>query len=113
MNFLNEVTTNKMFFGLAMIIMQLGSRYVVTDLSEMQSKLLASKLAKKVIVFCMFFIPTRDLLIAAMLTFAFFFIFDQVLNEKKQYNIIASRNEQFDQGVDPYDIYRNQIILQK
>lgn len=89
LGFLQELGGNKMFVGLTMILMQLGSRHVLLDISAGQQNLMRKELVKKVVVFCMFFVPTRDIMTASMLTFAFFFITDNVLNEKKSYSIIT------------------------
>lgn len=79
-----------MFVGITMVLMQLGSRHVMSDISDGQQKLLGTELVKKAVVFCMFFVPTRDVMIAMMLTFAFFFVTGEVLNEKKNYSLVGS-----------------------
>jgi hypothetical protein len=81
--------------GLAMIIMNFGSRYILGDLSQFHENVLKSEVAKKIILFCIFFVATRDILVAIMLTFAFYFVVFGILNEKKLYNIVGSFQESF------------------
>lgn len=103
--FLSSLSTDKMFVGLSMILMNVGSRYVVGDLTQAQQQLLTSEAVKQLIVFCMFFVPTRDVLVSMMLTFAFFFVTKNLLNEKANYNILTSEAFELDDGTDSYDIY--------
>lgn len=107
LSFLSDISSNKMFVGVTMILMNLGSRHIVSDLTDIQNSLLSSKLMKKVVVFCMFFVPTRDVMVSLMLTFAFFFLTGHVLNERKGWNI--TKAEDFDElsykDSDVYAIY--------
>ena len=90
MEALTAIASNKMFVGLTMIMMNLGSRFIIGDLTKVQNGLLASDIAKKAIVFCMFFVPTRDIVVAVMLTFAFFFVIHGILDEKQAYSLLKT-----------------------
>lgn len=94
--FLTEFANSKLFVGFTMLVMNLGSRYIMADMTQAQQSLMASEIAKKFIVFCMFFVPTRDIMVSVMLTFAFFFLTDNVLNEKKSYSLV--KGEEFKDG---------------
>jgi hypothetical protein len=82
------INNNKFIAGLAMISMNFGSRYVIGDVSKFQEQVLQSDWAKKFVLLCIFFISTRDIMTAFMLTFAFYFVVNGVFNENKKYNIL-------------------------
>jgi hypothetical protein len=89
-----------------MILMNLGSRYVAADLSPGQQGILESEVFKQLITFCMFFVPTRDIKISAMLTFAFFFITKTILNENKVFSLL---NKPFGD----YETYKAHVLSRK
>jgi hypothetical protein len=96
--FADQLNRNKAFAGLTMILMNIGSRYVVGDLTKMHEYILSSTIFKRIVVFCMFFIGTRDVMVAIMLTFIFTIFLNGLLNETSRYNLIPiSWKEQFAQ----------------
>ena len=107
MEVLTTLASNKMFVGVTMLLMNFGSRLVIGDLTQLQNSMLATDLAKKIIVFCIFFVPTRDIIVSIMLTFAFFFVVDGILNDKRDYAIIGNR-ENFDKDLD-IDAYMESV----
>lgn len=113
MEFLATLAANKMFVGITMIMMNLGSRHVMADLTPVQQNILGSQLAKYVVVFCMFFVPTRDVMISIMLTFAFFFVTKELLDDKKFYNIVPEKNENFTENQGDkdteYQVYKDAV----
>jgi ABC-type multidrug transport system fused ATPase/permease subunit len=88
MEYLALLNNSKLFTGLTMIMMNMGSRYVLADISQMQEQIMKHALFKKLILFCMFFVGTRDVLLAAILTFAFSAIVHGLLNEHSRYNLL-------------------------
>lgn len=85
----NWINGNKFIVGLAMITMNFGSRYLIMDVTAKQDKLFKSPVFKKVVLFCIFFVGTRDVLMAAMLWMAANFILEVLLNEHKRFNLIG------------------------
>ena len=85
MDFLN---TNKVFIGCAMLIMNLGSKYIAADLGESVERILKNDLFKKIILFCMVFVATRDVMTSLILTFAFTVVVNGLLNEKSRFNLL-------------------------
>lgn len=90
MQLLMMINTNKFIAGLAMIAMNFGSRFLLGDLSKLQEEVLKTNIFKTMILFCIFFVSTRDLLVSLMLTFAFQFVIFGIFNENKPFNIFKS-----------------------
>ena len=84
---LTLVGSNKIFIGIAMIIMNLGSRYIVNDITPEHEAIMKSSLFKKVVMFCIVFVATRDIMTAIILTFAFSVIMGGLLNKSSGFYI--------------------------
>jgi hypothetical protein len=88
---LMSLNNSKVLAGISIILMNVGSRYVISDLGIVHNKILASEAFKKIIVFAMFFVATRDVLVAFMLTIAYIIIVDGILHEKRKFCIVPKK----------------------
>lgn len=86
-----QLNTSKAFAGVTMLLLNVGSRHVVADVSAAQERLLSHALAKRVVLFCMLFVATRDVVMAAALTTALVLLADTVLNERSRYCLLPRR----------------------
>jgi len=75
--FTNE---NKFFFGLTMMLFNFGSKYIVADISKSHEAFLKSTIVRRLTIFCMFFVATKDIFVSLLMTAIFivlaFGIFD-------------------------------------
>lgn len=85
------LNNNKVLWGVTMVLMNIGSRYVIADLGKVHDSLLATEFVKKLIIFSIFFVATRDILIAFMLTISYIFIIDGILHEKRRFCIVPKK----------------------
>ena len=79
---------NKIMWGVSMLLLNIGSRYVIADLGKSHEYILTSQIVKKLVVMSMFFVATRDLLTSFLLTVAYILIVDGVLHEKKHFCLL-------------------------
>ena len=86
-HFLQNLSNNKYFIGLAMIFLNLGSRYVEVYLSSGQEKFVKS-IAREALIFTMAFIGTRDITASLILTGAFIILANYVFNEESKFCVI-------------------------
>ena len=97
MDFLTLISTlngSKYFSGVLMILMNLGSKYVGLELSEFQDEFLSKKIIRRIIVFCIFFVATRDILISIVLTAIFIIFIGGILNDNSKFSLIKKYNPQ-------------------
>jgi hypothetical protein len=87
-NLLLTLNNNRLFWGLTMIVVNMGSRYIIGDLTKVHEAILSNDYFKVIILFCMFFMGSRDVLVAICLTFGFIIIVQTWLNEKSKYNLL-------------------------
>jgi putative Mn2+ efflux pump MntP len=65
-----------------MILINIGARFIIEELSPDQKKYINTKIFRRIIIFCAFFVATRDLLASITLTIIFIlFISDLFKND--------------------------------
>lgn len=82
------ISNNRVFSGGAMLIMNYGSRFVLNDLTEYHQEILAHPVAKKIILFSMCFIATKDVILAIICTFTITLCINFLLNHESRFSII-------------------------
>jgi ABC-type multidrug transport system fused ATPase/permease subunit len=82
---------SKILAGISIVLMNIGSRYIISDLGIIHNKILSSEIFKKIIIFAMFFVATRDILIAFMLAISYVIIVDGILHEKRKFCIVPKK----------------------
>jgi hypothetical protein len=88
MNFLNTYfNTNKLFIGVSMIVINIGSKYIIQDMSDLHTKAMSSAIFKQFVLICIFFTATRDIMTAIILTGVFSILFYGLLDDKKKINL--------------------------
>ena len=83
-----QLSSSKLVWGLAAIVASLGSRFVIGDLTPVQQGVMSSKVVRRVVVFAMVFLPTRDVLLSACLTVIILTLLDGLLNERSRFCIM-------------------------
>ncbi len=89
---ISTLNTSKYFSGALMILMNLGSKYVGLELSEFQEEFLSKKLIRRIIIFTIFFIATRDIIISLVLTTVFIIFIGGIFNDNSKFSIIKKYN---------------------
>lgn len=84
------LNASPLFSGAAMMIMSLGSRFVMGDVGKQHELIFNNGYIKQVIIFFMFFIGCRDIYVALCLTLAYHVIMFGIFNELYEYNLIPS-----------------------
>tara|TARA_X000000368_G_scaffold389302_1_gene351555 strand:+ start:8896 stop:9378 length:483 start_codon:yes stop_codon:yes gene_type:complete len=93
-NFLNNISTNKLFIGLMMIFMNLGSRYIEIKLTKGQEMVLKN-IAREVLIFTIAFMGSRDIFIALIITAVFIILSNYVFNENSRFCILPEKYKKF------------------
>lgn len=84
------VNQSKVMWGVSMLLLNFGARYVISDLGKVHELVLSSEIMKKMVVLSMFFVATRDLLTSFLLTVAYVIIVDGMLHEKRKICILPN-----------------------
>ena len=81
---------NKFFLGLTMILFNLGSKYIVMDISKSHEMFLKSTIIRRITIFCMFFVATRDLFVSLTCTSIFIILALGIFNEKSSLTVLPA-----------------------
>ena len=117
-NIANNINQNKYFYGIMMILLNVGSKYLSVDLSSPSiTSFLSTTLMRRVIIFSIVFIATRDIKISLILTACFIVFTLNLFNDKSKYCILPKSFRNLDTNLDgeisPQEIERAYRILKK
>lgn len=91
---INALNQSKVFAGILMILMNLGSKYIALELSETQEEFLSNIVIRRIVVFVVAFIATRDIIISLILTGVFILLVSGLFNDNSNLCIIKKNNPQ-------------------
>jgi len=84
---LEQLSENKIFVGLVMIMVNVGARFIIEELSDEHQAIVKGDNFRKIIIFCSVFMATRDIVVALLVTGIFAVLMNDVLktddNDKK------------------------------
>lgn len=89
--FLKNLNESKYSAGIAMLMLNIGSKYISIGLSKSQESYLTSNLARQLLIFSAAFVATKDLLISLSLTFIFILFADYIFNETSRFCILPKQ----------------------
>tara|TARA_B110000444_G_scaffold35071_1_gene30477 strand:+ start:3244 stop:3726 length:483 start_codon:yes stop_codon:yes gene_type:complete len=88
--FFNNINGNKLFLGLMMIFMNLGSRYIEIKLTKGQEMMLKN-IAREVLIFTIAFMGSRDIFISLIITAVFIILTNFVFNENSKFCVLPEK----------------------
>lgn len=98
-SFFNNISTSKLFLGLAMIFMNLGSRYIEIKLTKGQ-EMIFKNIAREVLIFTIAFMGSRDIFIALVITAVFIILSNFVFNENSKYCLLPEKYKKLTKVID-------------
>ena len=72
------INENKYIIGLTMIMLNIGARFIIDELDDDLRKLISNTVVRRVVIFCSFFMATKDLFTAVVLTVIFVILINEV-----------------------------------
>ena len=88
---LYSLNDSKFFAGIVMLVMNIGSKYAVVELSHSQETFMKYTLGRLLLIFSILWIGTRDIFISLVLTAVFVLLVDYLFNENSRYCIIPEK----------------------
>ena len=80
-----------MLIGLAMIFMNIGSRYILMDFTKEHEYIMMSQIFKQIVVFFIFFMATRDFILSVILTCLFTILLKFFLNKNSIFSLLPNK----------------------
>ena len=84
----NLLNNNRLFGGVLMLLMNLGSKYISVDVPEEVEQMFQTVWFRRFFVFCVAFIATRDIKISILITLLFVLVFNFLLNKKSNSSLL-------------------------
>jgi hypothetical protein len=87
-----NLNNSKYFAGILMILMNLGSKYISLELSESQDEFFSNIVIRRMMIFTVVFIATKDIVISLIITACFIIIVSGLFNESSKFCLIRNVN---------------------
>lgn len=98
-----KLNENKFFVGLMMIFVTIGGRYIITELNETQKKIIHNKIFRRLIIFGAFFMSTRDIYTAIILTIMFILIISELFNDEDNMDFLYEKEKEEENKIKKID----------
>jgi hypothetical protein len=85
---IESINGSKLFVGLMMIFLNIGSKFITIELSQTQKEYLTNSILRQVLIFAVAFVGTRDIVTSLVLTAVFTILVDGLLNESSPIGIL-------------------------
>ena len=92
-NLMTSLNDNKLVLGIAVLMLNIGARHIPNDLGSNYQKVLENDLVKRFVLFSLFFVTTRDLVIALCLSLLASFIVFGFLNDNSKFTLVRGNDE--------------------
>jgi len=110
----DELSENKIFIGLVMIMVNIGARFIIEELSDEHREIVKSDSFRKITIFCSVFMATRDIMVALIVTIIFVVLMNEVLRtetkqgEKKEISSSSAKQE-LDKQIDQLKMIKDSL----
>jgi hypothetical protein len=91
---------SKLFAGIVMILLNIGSKYITVKLSKSQEAYLRNYVIREIIIFAIVFTATKDIYISLILTAVFFVLTQHLFNEESRICILPQKFKKLHKVVD-------------
>lgn len=85
---IRNLNESSYFSGIMMLLLNIGSKYVVMEISDSQEQFFSNIIIRRILVFTIFFTATRDIYKSFILTAIFIIFVTGLFNEKSKYCIL-------------------------
>ena len=80
----SNICENKYILGITMIIINIGSRFLLDELTVSQKKFINRPLIRRLTIFCIFLMASKDILASFILTIIFILLISDIFDGGKE-----------------------------
>jgi hypothetical protein len=95
-----SVNNSKLFAGIVMILMNIGSKYITVKFSKSQEAYLRNYDGREILIFAVCWMGTKDIYMSLLLTAAFFVLSQHLFNENSSYCVLPQKYRELHKLVD-------------
>ena len=96
----NKINRSPLFAGILAIMTNIGSKYITIKISKSQEAYLRNSIARQILIFCILWSGSRDVLTALILTAVFSVLTDHLFNEDSDYCVIPHHLRTYEKAID-------------
>jgi hypothetical protein len=97
LHYIFEILNNSKYFaGIMMVFLNLGAKHISGEVGEIIDDFFSNYFVRRFIIFCIFWIATRDIIISIVLTVIFIILTFFLFNPKSSFNILLNKNKNKD-----------------
>lgn len=107
-----QLSENKLFIGFVMVIVNVGARFIIEELSDEHRSIVKGQLFRKIVIFCSVFMATRDIIIALTVTIVFVILINEILaseKEEKDNQNKSSAKQELDKKIDELKLIKDSL----
>lgn len=108
---MNKMNGNKYLAGIALLMLNLGSKYLIIDISKSTEQLLKLTIIRRFTLFSIFFIATRNILVSLILTAVFIVFSSGLFNDNSKFCILPKKLKEVD--IEPKEYQKALEIVEK
>lgn len=117
MDIVSSFNNNKYIYAMMMILLNIGARYIEMDLQDGHRKFLSSTALRRIMIFTVAFVATRDVVASLIITSSFVIIVLNLFNTNSKYCILPQSFYELDENKDgivsPQEIKKAYETLKK
>jgi hypothetical protein len=93
-NILANLSISPIFNGSVMLLLNIGGKYLAMDLPKnLDNLFIEYAILRYLILFCIFFMATRDIKMSILLTLLYFIVIKFVINENSNFCLLKQSNK--------------------
>ena len=100
LKYYHSLNNSKLLSGLAMIVLNLFSKYIELNISKSQEEYIRNSIGREILIFTMVFVGTRDIITSILLTAAFLILSNTVFNEKSKFCMLPAKYKYIEDVID-------------
>jgi len=97
---LNVINNSKLFTGLIMICLNIGSKFITVKLSPSQEEFMKNYVAREILIFAVCWMGTRDIITSLLLTGAFFIVTEFLFHEDSSLCVVPGYLNRIKESLD-------------
>lgn len=110
----DQLAENKLFIGLLMLLVNIGARFIIEELSDEHRQIVKSVYFRKLVIFASVFMATRDIVISLIVTIIFVILINEVLRQEETPSVdkpesTFSAKQELDKQIDQLKLIKDQL----
>jgi hypothetical protein len=84
----DSINNSRLFAGIMMLLLNVGSRFVIEDISKTQQEWFSNQLMRRIVIFAICFMATKDIVTSVVLTGGFIIFTQGILAEDNPLSVL-------------------------